>query len=1157
MAERRTGARRAGARRTTPRGASRPPDTSGVAPGAELYLAEKHSIALALADALPGRAVKRDGYIECGGAIITWLSGHLLEQAPPEAYDPALKAWTRETLPIVPERFLLLPRTDGAAARQLAVIEALLRVCPRAVNAADFDREGQLLVDEVLERCGYQGPVRRLQTRALDRVSLTRELGRMGDNREYAGLRDAARARSRLDWLAGINLTRAMTLQGRSQGFGGLLSLGRVQTPTLALVVERDLAIENFVPRPFFRLECRFAHANGPIDTELVTAAGMAGCDEEKRLVDRAEAERLRDLVSGRPGVVQAAEKKLVREAAPLPYSLTELQKEASARHGMGAQATLAAAQALYEGKFISYPRTDCQHLPMEQFAEAPSVLAAVAAFEGMADMVTACDASRRSAAWNTARVSAHHAIIPTVVPARGLSEAQAKIYAMVCRRYAWQFLPEHVFHRTRIDVACMETLWRANGRVEVSPGWTAFRPAPAGRAGAGEEEKRKDRDVILPETAKGDPVTAGRVKIKDAMTTPPPRFTEGTLVDAMEHVQRHVRGASAEDQAVLKKTEGLGTVATRAGIIDTLFARRYLERHGKALQSTPLGRDLVRNSPAVIRDPLMTAAMERSLSEIQDGRLDPDAYVAGYAATLPGVLAEIFAMREGFGEAVPDCPLCGGKLRRHRAAGSWYWTCANAPGCEFRAGDRNGVPVLRRGRAEKDPQKEPHAEAGEADGHACPRCGKPMVLRQGPRGPFWGCSGFPSCRCTAEDRDGAPKPETGAGAAGAGRGSRRASGTGRTRSTKDRAAPEAPPAETPPPGAAAADIIATPDFPPPDGAPGKGMDRPRRTVRAKQTKSEDNMNGEHTCPRCGKPLARRRGPRGSFWGCTGYPSCRYTAEDDEAPAPPMEQPASPSDGAACPRCGRPLALRHGVRGDFWGCTGFPSCRYTADAGERAAADAPTGGNAGRGRAAPQGLPTAAPEVIGDGAAWTCPRCGGELRLRHGARGPFWGCSAYPSCRFSTDDDGGRPVLDGAGRAAAKPTQARAATAAAAAEGEGGHVCPRCGRPMVLRHSSRGPFWGCSGFPGCRATVDAAAEEAAAAERPRVGAAAAAAGPAARGPSRGPAPDDAPPWDDGPPPPDVAVPPDDVGMAPPPVVGLPPWDDDVPPWDDPEDPGRR
>ena len=1027
--QKKTGSRTAGKTGTSARTVRiTPPDRDELAArfsNATVYLAEKHSIAMALADALPGRTIKKSGYIERGNTLITWLSGHLLELAPPEVYDPACKQWTRQTLPIVPSQFRLLARTDRGIPQQLEVIKTLLSVCPVAVNAADFDREGQLLVDEVLELFDYQGQVLRLQTRALDAVSLRRELSRMRPNEEFSGLRNAARARSQLDWLAGMNLTRAMTLHGRSCGAPGLLSLGRVQTPTLALVVERDLAIENFVPKPFYKLTCPFTATNGILATQLVTSASMPGTDSEKRLVDKDEAERIKEAVSGKEGVVKTAEKKLVKEAAPLPYNLTELQKEASARYGMGAQDTLAAAQALYEGKFVSYPRTDCQYLPKEQFSEAGAVLDAISQWGDMAAMTDACDTSRQSACWNTGKVSAHHAIIPTSVAAHGLSDRDAKIYSMICRRYAWQFLPEHVFYKTKAEVECEGFLWRANGRIEQSPGWTAFKDKAASAKNA-KKAKDDEKDVILPEVAKGEAVTAGEAAINEAMTTPPSRFTEGTLVDAMENIQRYIHGANADDQNILKKTEGLGTVATRASIIETLFLRHYLEKHGKALQSTALGRDLVRNSPASIRDPLMTADMERCLSEIQQGQRNPEEYVGQYAASLPKILQELFAARGEFSSTQHECPACGKPLRRVRSArGTWSWACSGAPECSYRASDQNGQPGKGR-QSRTAAQKagegpESSVSSGTSGTRRCPKCGSDLVLRKSARGPFYGCSAFPSCRYT-EDAGNGQKPAAKGSGTAAGKTPGRGPGRAGTSPARTGAVPAASlsvaPSATPP---AAEALLANPPFAERNDMPPAWLD---------DVPLPEFEEGEVSCAMPDEDIPFPEYEEEAVpMPMPGPDEEEYMPFDDGVPAGPGESrpqrkpegyPApgqasgsapgnTPYDGM-CPRCGSTLVRRNGSRGAFWGCSGFPRCRFTCDDAAPAAASA-ADGQARPAPAARKRSAGSANTVSSAAGQYACPKCGNPLRQRNGIRGLFWGCSKFPSCRFTADDRGGKPAF--------------------------------------------------------------------------------------------------------------------------------------------------
>ena len=1049
-----------------------------MSPYSTVYLAEKHSIAEALADVLPGHSVKKNGYIECGSTAVTWLSGHLLEQAPPEAYDPAYRRWTRASLPIVPDEFKHTVRKDRNIPKQLAVIKKLLSESPSAVNAADFDREGQLLVDEVLELLNYRGRVLRLATRALDKTSLTRELGRMQPDENFFGMRDAARARSELDWLAGMNLTRAMTLHGRSANPSGVLSLGRVQTPTLSLVVERDETIENFVPKTFYKVSCPFTAASGTFLTLLNPKPGMEGLDEENRLVDRKTAEAIRGAVSGKEGVVSGVDTLRKADPAPLPYSLTDIQKEASALYGMGASAVLDCCQELYEARFTSYPRTDCRYLPLEQFSEARDVLAAVGRLSGFEDMLAAADPDRRGACWNTSRVTAHHAIIPTSVPAKGLSEAQEKIYRLICRRYVWQFLPPHIYKKTRIDVACAGYDWRADGRTEVSPGWYAFRRA--GLAGGKKADEKENEPAPLPRVEKGEAVQAGQAKVDEAQTTPPARFTEGTLVEAMENIQRYIRGASSEDKNILKKTEGLGTVATRATIIQTLLKRGYLSKKGRTLISTPTGRSLIHICPQSIKDPLMTADMERSLTEIQEGRVPYKSFVASYAASLPGIIDEIFSTDTSGFAADPKtlCPLCGKPLKRVPGKGGrWFWLCTGRPECSYAAADNKGRPGRPFG--PKDSQ-EKSAPAQTAEGVVCPRCGKALVLRRGPRGSFWGCSGFPHCRFTCEDRDGSPVLPDEAPKKTRRRTAAKAARPAGTEPVTDVSSAGVPRTTD------GADAPSLPELPAEGTAPAKKTRRKAASKAGAASAAQGEESASPACPRCGKALVLRKGPRGPFWGCSGFPRCRFTCEDqDGRPVLPEEAPkktrrrtagrktdTAPQAGTVS---GSPSAGVPWIPDDADVPPLFPEdippeipfpAEETAPA-KKTRTKAPKAGASDSGvpwitdeadvpPPSPEDMPpadcipdTGVPWVTGEGDVPPVP--------------PFSSEETAPAGKTRRKAAAKPRPASSAKKEAKKPAPDSSAPASA-------HVCPLCGRSLVRRRSQRGFFWGCSGYPDCRFT---------------------------------------------------------------------------------------
>ncbi|MGO2242410.1 MAG: DNA topoisomerase, partial [Halomonas sp.] len=332
-----------------------------------LIIAEKPSLAQAIAEALPGYSKREDGAIECGDTKVTWCLGHLLEQAPPEAYDAADKHWRLDRLPIVPQQWKLMPRPKARG--QLAVIRKLIKQATDVVHAGDPDREGQLLVQEVIEYMKYRGPVQRLLISDLNKPAVSRALAKLHPNMDYQPLFEAAQARSRADWLYGINLTRAWTLTGRQAGHDGVLSVGRVQTPVLGLIVHRDNAIRDFVPHPFYPLWVDLKVAQGQLRAWWAPKEHEP-LDDQGRLVDRAPADALAAQLPGASGQLTQLDQQEKRQAPPLPYSLSALQVDAARRYGLSAQMVLDICQRLYERhKLITYPRSDCRYLPEEHFA--------------------------------------------------------------------------------------------------------------------------------------------------------------------------------------------------------------------------------------------------------------------------------------------------------------------------------------------------------------------------------------------------------------------------------------------------------------------------------------------------------------------------------------------------------------------------------------------------------------------------------------------------------------------------------------------------------------------------------------------------------------------------------------------------------------------
>lgn len=685
-----------------------------------LFIAEKPNLAKAIANGL-GNGRTDSGCIRCGHDVVTWCFGHMLELAWPQDYKPEYSQWRREHLPIIPDQWQYKVRKD--AAKQLAIIGSLLREADSVVNAGDPDREGQLLVDEVLEHCGYRGPVARIWLASLDDLSVKKALEKLSDNAVHAPLRDAARARSLADWLVGINATRAMTIKGREGGRSETLSLGRVQTPTLALVVARDREIASFKPVDFFVLRAALAHAAGEFTATFVPAETQAGLDASGRLVDFTQVAAVLERVNGAEGVVAESLRENKSKAAPLPHSLSSLQKAASAQLGMSAQEVLDIAQSLYERKLTTYPRTDCRYLPGEQFDGAAAVLAALSTLPGLEQIAGTADVSLKSAAWNTQKVTAHHAIAPTgELPPDDLKAAERDLYLMIATAFCLQFHPPMRYEARKITVNLADTRWEVTGRRMADAGWTAF----------SRDEEDEQEEASLPPVEQGDAVTCRTVESVRKKTSPPSRYSEGTLIEAMANVHRFVGDADAK--ATLRETKGIGTEATRAKVLETLKERGYLALDKKSIISTPLGREIIDLTPPALKDPITTAEWESRLEAIAQGKETLDDFLAEQKRILPELLAPIL----GDGKPAFPCPACGAALnrRKRKKGGAWFWGCTAYPACPVILPDDNGKPG----------KFKPKPALSEYD---CKACGKPLVKRSGAKGEFYGCSGYPGCKKT------------------------------------------------------------------------------------------------------------------------------------------------------------------------------------------------------------------------------------------------------------------------------------------------------------------------------------------------------------------------------------------------------------------------
>lgn len=646
-----------------------------------LYIAEKPSLGRIIADAV-GVKRKSGASIELiDGSRMTWAFGHLMELVSPDFYLPdtvpkskktGRKIWRAEDLPIIPDHWTMKPK-DKEIASHIKQIGEWLKDVDAVVHCGDPDREGQAIVDCILERLNNKKPVLRPWLRDLTDSGIKKALASMKDNAEYENLFREATARSRADWLVGMNLTRAATL---SNSTGQLFSIGRVQTPVLALVVSRDQAIEDFISTTHYGVR---ATLSSEIDFNAEWVIPEDIKNGEGYLLDHKLAEEVAQAVSGQQAEVVKVATKSGKRSAPLPFSLSELQKYASAKFGMSAQQVLDIAQALYEKhKATSYPRSDCQYMSDNQFNDAPDILNKLSKLGAYTDLVKSADMTRKSAAFNDKKVTAHTAIIPTGVIPSGLSAMEQKLFDAIVRHYLVQFYPDQTFENTTVDLKISNHPFIAKGKVILSNGWTVV---------TGADDSDKD-DGALPALSKGDQVPVIQVETQKKQTKPPAHFTEGTLIAAMSSIQKYIDDPEAKK--ILKEADGLGTEATRANIIETLKKRNFIIAKGKKLLSTTAGRQAIKSAPDAMTNPITTAQWEGRLSAIGSGQETLDSFIDAQAEFVRAEVANLLSSKIKVGEAKSGterkvlgvCPCCGGDIvETPKSYGCSNW---KEKGCKF-----------------------------------------------------------------------------------------------------------------------------------------------------------------------------------------------------------------------------------------------------------------------------------------------------------------------------------------------------------------------------------------------------------------------------------------------------------------------------------------
>lgn len=639
-----------------------------------LVVAEKPSVARDIARVL-GAIGRGEGCLRGEGYVVTWAVGHLVTLKEPQELDARYAKWRAQDLPILPEK--METKVIRKTSAQFKAVKALMNDAETAdiVCATDSGREGELIFRYIYDQAGCKKPVRRLWISSMTDEAIRQGFDALRPSSDYDALYESARCRADADWLIGMNATRAYTLR-----YGVLLSVGRVQTPTLSMLVKRRREIDAFVPQTYYTVRADFGDYRGV----YVTAEG------EKRVDSREAAQAIAARARGGTGTVTKAARERKSEPPALLYDLTTLQREANAQLGLTARQTLAAAQKLYEQhKLITYPRTDSRHLSCDMLGKVEKALAAYDGdLQAIGEQALSFGVARTKRVFDDAKLTDHHAIIPTGRRAAGmnLTANERRLYEMVARRLAAAFYPAYEYDALRVVTRVGEDDFLATGRSVVQEGWKAVYRREAKKAEDGEEQ-------ALPPLARGDTRICRDAQVKQEQTKPPKEHTDATLLREMEHAGRRIEDEALREQM---KDCALGTPATRAAIIERLIEVGYVKRAGRTLTATPKGVRLIEAVPPEIASPETTGRWERALSQIARGEGEEARFRAGiarlaaflvqHAASAPDVPFDREERRGKRGRRPADlglaCPMCGqGKIAENSK--SFYCTRFR-DGCKF-----------------------------------------------------------------------------------------------------------------------------------------------------------------------------------------------------------------------------------------------------------------------------------------------------------------------------------------------------------------------------------------------------------------------------------------------------------------------------------------
>ena len=601
-------------------------------------IAEKPSVARDIARII-GATASREGYMEGNGYQVTWTYGHLCMLKEPGDYTPMWRQWALTQLPMIPQRFGIKLIEQEHITKQFAVVERLMQAADGIVNCGDAGQEGELIQRWVMQKAQAKCPVKRLWISSMTDEAIREGFAQLKDQQDYQPLYMAGLSRAIGDWLLGINCTRLYTLKyGREKQ---VLSIGRVQTPTLALIVNRQKEIDNFKPEPYWVLATIYR------DTTFTATRG--------KFTKKEEGEEAFKLIEGKPFVITKVEKKEGKEQPPQLYDLTSLQVDCNKKFGFSAEQTLNLIQTLYERKFTTYPRVDTQYLSDDIYAKCPQTMnglfqvkfAGVAPYADLIRPIGGKPLKKSKRVFDTSKVTDHHAIIPTGVIPQSLTDAERKVFDLVARRFIAVFLPDCKFSTTTVLGKVDEVEFKVTGKEILDPGWRVTLPQethpqslPA-REGSDEQQGSDSGGGSLPSFTKGE---SGPHKptLTEKMTTPPPYYTEATLLRAMETAGKFVED---EELRAAMKENGIGRPSSRAGIIETLFKRHYIKRERKRLVATETGIELI----DLIREDLLkscelTGIWEKKLRDIEHCKYDAMQFIDGLKQQVSAIVNDVMS---------------------------------------------------------------------------------------------------------------------------------------------------------------------------------------------------------------------------------------------------------------------------------------------------------------------------------------------------------------------------------------------------------------------------------------------------------------------------------------------------------------------------------